>query len=455
MDDKLKTPYAYGFDLSYTRELKGGFTLELAYVNRLGRRLLQERDLAQPLNLTDPKSGVTYWQAVTALAKIYRSGESVENFASNPNVPANIKQFWTDMMQPLAPGGAYSITPGSCVDSGTPAYTTRPLVAAYSLFCSGSLNESTPLASWDLGGIPDAFLNGVSYYPMNGPDTFYQSQFASLYAWDSIGRSNYNAGQVMIRHRITHGLTWDFNYTYSKSIDEGSNAERISLNQGFGYASQLINAFNPGQNRAVSDWDMTHQINSNWVYELPYGHGQKWGSGSNRFMNAVFGGWTFSGLYRWSSGLPFSVSNGFQFPTNWDLTGQASLVGAKPATGVGTNCSSGTCNPNVFVGATGGNGNAVNSFDYPFPGQSGGRNNLRGPGYFDIDAGVRKSWNFTENLKLAFGFDVFNLTNSVRFDVGSVTYNGNAAIDSGSAFGNYESTLTQSRRIEISLRLIF
>jgi len=56
----------------------------------------------------------------------------------------------------------------------------------------------------------------------------------------------------------------------------GSNAERISLFQGYGYASQIINAFNPGQNRGVSDFDMTHQINSNWVYELPYGHGQKW-----------------------------------------------------------------------------------------------------------------------------------------------------------------------------------
>src|SRR5208282_1272502 len=103
LDDKLKTPYAYGFDLSYTRELKGGFTLEVAYVNRLGRRLLQERDLAQPENLFDPKTGLSYFQAVTALAKIYRTGESVEQFAANPNVPNNVKQYWTDIMQPLQP----------------------------------------------------------------------------------------------------------------------------------------------------------------------------------------------------------------------------------------------------------------------------------------------------------------------------------------------------------------
>ncbi len=455
LDDKLKTPYAYGFDLSYTRELKGGFTFEAAYVGRLGRRLLQERDLAQPINLVDPKTGVSYWQAVTALGKIYRTGQSVEQFASNPNLPANIVQYWKDVMQPLKAGGAYSTGASSCVDGGTPAGTTSPLVAAYALFCSGNFNETTPLASWDLGGIPDANLAGVSYFPVNGPNTFYQNQFASLYAWSSTGRSNYNAGQFMLRHRATHGLTWDFNYTYSKSIDMGSNAERISLFQNFGYASQIINAFNPGQNRAVSDFDMTHQINSNWVYELPFGRGQKWGASSNWFVNGILGGWSLSGLYRWSSGLPFSVSNGFQFPTNWELTGQANLVGPAPATGVGTNCSSGTCNPNVFVGATGGTGSAVNSFDYPFPGQSGSRNNFRGPGYFDVDAGLRKSWGLTERAKLAFGFDVFNLTNSVRFDVGSITYNGNAAIDSGSAFGNYESVLTGSRRIEISLRILF
>ena len=255
LDDKLKTPYAYGFDLSYTRELKGGFTFEAAYVGRLGRRLLQERDLAQPINLVDPKTGVSYWQAVTALAKIYRTGQSVESFASNPAVPANIAQYWKDVLQPLQPGGAYSTGSSSCVDSGTPAGTTNPLVAAYALFCSGNFNETTPLATWDLGGIPDANNNPncgqpgspacTQYFPVNGPNTFYQNQFASLYAWSSTGRSNYNAAQFMLRHRATHGLTFDFNYTYSKSIDMGSNAERISLFQNYGYASQIINAFEP------------------------------------------------------------------------------------------------------------------------------------------------------------------------------------------------------------------
>jgi hypothetical protein len=235
LDDKMKTPYSYAFDLSVSRELKGGFTLEVAYVGRLGRRLLQEKDLAQPLNLYDPKSGIGYFQAVTALAKIYRQGVTTNSF--NPaSLPANVQQYWTDIMQPLVAGGAYQLGVGLAPDQAgcrNPAApfinsTTNPIVAAYDLFCVGSLNETTPLSTWDLFGIPDANNPSVSYFPKNGPNSFFQAQDASLFTWTSSGRSNYNALQVMLRRRATHNLTWDFNYTYSKSIDMTSDAECAS-----------------------------------------------------------------------------------------------------------------------------------------------------------------------------------------------------------------------------------
>ena len=93
------------------------------------------RDLGQPLNLFDPKSGIGYFQAVTALAKVYRQGVTTNNF--NPvSLPANVQQYWTDMLQPLQPGGAYQLgvglgptqtgcrTPGQLINS-----TTNPIVA--------------------------------------------------------------------------------------------------------------------------------------------------------------------------------------------------------------------------------------------------------------------------------------------------------------------------------------
>src|SRR5439155_18927423 len=132
--------------------------------------------------------------------------------------------------------------------------------------------------------------NPVSYFPKNGRFSFFQAQDASLYSWTSSGRSNYNALQLMLRHRATHGLTWDFNYTYSKSIDMTSDAERVSLFEGsFFGTGEIYNPFDPGLFRAVSDDDMTHQINTNWVYEVLFGRHQKWGSGWNRGVDAILG----------------------------------------------------------------------------------------------------------------------------------------------------------------------
>lgn len=463
LDDKLKTPYSYAIDFSVSRELKAGFALEVAYVGRIGRRLLQEKDLAQPANLSDPKSGLSYFQAITALAKVYRTGVSVEKFAANPAVPPKVAQYFQDMMQPLQSGGAYSVSAGPCVDSGSPTSTTSALVAAYALFCGGSRNETTPLSTWDTTGIPDANIAGVSYFPINGPYSFYQSQDASLFAWSSQGRSNYNALQVMLRHRTSHGLTFDFNYTFSKSIDMGSDAERVSLFQGsFFGTGEIYNPFSPGLFRAVSDFDMTHQFNMNWVYSLPVGHGQHWGSDWNGFTNALLGGWTWSGLAKWTSGLPFGVQNGFQFPTNWELNGFANLVGPKPRTGAFSDCSgdmnefyalspaSGSCSgANSFTTAA--TQLASNSFDYPFPGQIGLRNAFRGPGYFSIDMALRKQWNITERQNIMFTWNVYNVTNSVRFDVFSAL----PSIDNSGSFGKYSQTLTGPRVMEFALRYSF
>jgi hypothetical protein len=447
LDDKMKTPYSYAFDLSVTRELKNGFTLEVAYVGRISRRLLQEKDLAQPVNLFDPKNGVSYFQAVTALAQVYRGGTSTQAF--NPaSLPSNIQQYWTDMMQPLQPGGAYQVQ--YCTGSnpgGTPIVlgTANPIVAAYDLFCGGNLNETTPLSSWDTSGIPDNNLSGVNYFPKNGPYSFYQAQYASLNAWTTSGRANYNAMQVMLRKRATQGLTFDFNYTFSKSIDMGSAAERVSTFQGSFYGvTAIYNPFSPGLFRSVSDFDMTHQINANWVYDMPFGRKQRWGSNWNRALDAVLGGWSWSGLWKWTTGLPFGVQNGFQFPTNWDLNGFANLVAAKPTTGAYTDSGG---DMNMFKDPAA----ALAAFDYPFPGQVGSRNVLRGPGYFTIDSALRKTWNITERQNLAFSWEVFNVTNSVRFDAFSAL----PEIDISGSFGKYSHTLNGPRVMEFMLRYSF
>ena len=454
LDDKLKTPYSYGFDFSFSRELKSGFVLEAAYVGRISRRLLQERDLMQPLNLTDPKSGMTYFQAATMFRKAADAGVDISQIGSIP--------FWENIY-PGATGFQYStfLDPnvfGCGAPNSTNIQSLTATQAMYSLYFCGATNETTPLFFADVLGFP-AFPSVSGADGANGQFAFYQSQFASLYAWTSGGRANYNALQVMLRHRATHGLSFDFNYTYSKSIDMTSDAERVNLFEGYGFGGgQIINSFAPQQMRGVSDYDMTHQINANWVYELPFGRGKKWGHDWSRGLDAVLGGWSWSGLGRWTSGLPFIVQNGFAFPTNWELNGFAITTGSHIKTGTFSDCSG---DPNIFgalAASGGGCGNPTlnsdfvsNNFRFPYPGESGDRNQFRGPGYFGIDLAVNKTWAITEKSNLSFNWEVYNVTNSVRFDAA----NAFPTIDSAGSFGKYSNTLTRPRVMEFALRFTF
>jgi hypothetical protein len=250
----------------------------------------------------------------------------------------------------------------------------------------------------------------------------------------------------MLRHGMSHGLQWDFNYTFSKSMDIGSNAERINQFDAYYQADQIINSWSPGQLRAVSDFDTTHQFNTNWVYELPFGRGKRFGATSAGWLNAFIGGWQWSGLARWTSGFPTTVETFCCFPTNWELPSAAILRGAKPETGAFIDQNG---NPNLFKDPT----TAINAFRFSYPGESGQRNELRGPGFFGIDNGLSKSWPIKESQSLKFSWEVFNVTNAVRFDAAA------SALDfdltSVTAFGIYGSTLTQPRVMQFMLRYTF
>ena len=102
---------------------------------------------------------------------------------------------------------------------------TRPRLCSLRISSRVNGNDCAPACS-TLGG---------AY----GPFHVWDDQFSSLYAWRSIGNSNYNGLQVTLRHAMSRGLQFDFNYTHSRSIDVGSNAERVSLFEGYGFASKL------------------------------------------------------------------------------------------------------------------------------------------------------------------------------------------------------------------------
>jgi hypothetical protein len=103
--------------------------------------------------------------------------------------------------------------------------------------------------------------------------------------------------------------------------------------------------------------------------------------------------------------------------------------------------------PNVFSAGP----PAVSAFRYAYPGESGQRNNLRGPGYFGADMSLARVWKLTESQGLRFSWDVFNVTNAVRFDVGTL----NQYLLFGTTLGGFTETLTKARVMQFGVRYSF
>jgi len=269
--------------------------------------------------------------------------------------------------------------------------------------------------------------------------------------------SYYDAFQINLKRPSSHGFQMDVNYTYSDSIDMGSDTERDTEFTGEASFSDILNTWKPYLNRGHSDFDTRQLSTGEAVYALPFGRGKTVLSNANRVTDALVGGWQLSGINRWSSGLPFSLTEP-GWSTNWQIESFGVTVGPVPMhrhfvagnpqffanpDAINNDIATGGLNP---AGASGPAGN----IRLPYPGEAGQRNNFRGDGYFDVDSGLTKSWKFGEVGALKFAWETYNTTNTVRFDPSS--------IGSGLTGGNLgvaTRLLTAPRRMQFSLRYDF
>ena len=456
IDGRIKTPYSIATDFSVQRMVGKGWTFEAAYVGRFGRHLLQQRDLAAATDLVDPKSGMDYYAAARLMSQ-FALAHGEDTSAVIPSIP-----YFEDLF-PTAAAGGFSATQNIYTGSGG----TNACPSGFRWANRPGREVGAPFR---LGLIDTALANGgVSPHCAGLPAVpFWDPQFSSLFAWSSLGTSSYNAGQFIMRHPMTHGLQVDFSYTYSKSLDLGSDTERVN-SQGttstisaipLGTStilSYIANPWNPGLNRGPSDFDLRHVITANWVYELPLGRGKSFAGAAGTLLDAFIGGWQISGLTRWTSAFPFSVidtrgfTQYFLFNSNMVQTapiksGLYIVNGAPMAFPDPTAVVAGIqITPDVPA--------TLAPMRFAYPGEAGSRNNFRGQGYFAMDMGLAKRWKVRENMDLKFAWEVFNLSNSVRFDT-----NTNTSLDNGSddgSLGLYRRTLTVPRVQQFSLRFSF
>ena len=418
LDSAIKTPYSHLLDFSIARELRNGSSLEISYVGRLAHRQLAQEDVAMPINLQT--GGSSYFAQASQLAKMARA-----------NIPVSSVQpvgYWEQVFAGLE---------GQDVGLGYGPLSATQNV--YALFLANLYNETYALYQLDTpGSLPNSNIGAGVNYP---GFRYYHDQYSALYAWRSIGFGSFNALEAVYRQHFGGGLRADVNYTYSKSLDITSQAERLGTSAGINYA-QIMNSWQPNQLYGASDYDVRHQINTNFVWDLPMGTGKQFLHSANHLMNEVIGGWQTTGIVRWTTGFPFEMNNGGYYPTNWDIQGYGQLVTKIP----GHANSRGSLTQRFADPAA-----VFASFDHALPGQSGTRNPMRGDGYFDWDQGINKTFDLGEHAKLALRWDMFNITNSVRFDPQSIS----STLDNPQAFGQATALLTNYRLAQFAARIEF
>jgi hypothetical protein len=259
-----------------------------------------------------------------------------------------------------------------------------------------------------------------------------------------VGNSNYNGVVISASHSVSGGFQFQASYTYSHALDEISNN---SLNP-FGLNTftnvDVVTPLDPFNVRRLNygnaDYDIRHSFVMNYVWSNSFRHLTSWGP------DALMKGWTFSGTIFRHSGFPYSI-----FSSNDTALLQQSFFGsgaAATATSVLTNV---VGNPNVNCGGSAAqlvNGlpnpcySAANFADPTTTFGNQRRNQFRGPGYFDTDFNVEKSFVIPhwESANLTVGARFFNLFNHPNFAFP------NTDIDSNQ-FGQITSTVSQPTTI--------
>ena len=392
LDDTLTTPVNYSLNLSYARELGRGLSVEASYVGRFARNLLGQRDIMHFNNLRDIKSGQTFYQAMSALIDLRYAGVPITSVGAIP--------FFENVLPGIA--GTFNVLGSATTLTATQAAYRRialPSVGGQNITDYTFLQSN---AFWD--DKPRSIFD----------NTFVNPQYAALNVWSTFAYSNYNSAQISVRQRLSNDVVFDFNYTLSHSLDDASGLQNTG---NFGTASLIFNPLNPELNYANSDFDIRHNITSNWLVGIPFGKGRKFFNSTNKWTNGIIGGWDLTGIFRWNSGLPTggfpgppaAVLRPFAFQrwaTNWQIS--SGMVAIRP---VQTQPGDFNGEPNLFADPQA----AYLSFRDPKPGEAGDRNTLRFPGYFALDAGLHKTFNMPwEGQKLTFRWEVFNVTNTQR-----------------------------------------
>ncbi len=413
-DPNLKNPSVHEWNLTIQRELPMHLVAEIGYVGKRGTHLYRAYDLNQ--------------------VSINGTG-----FLSDFNIAMRNGQLG------CLPDGTSTATcttgqkPNVLLNLLSPLNTPTNLTASNKAL-NGRTSDFDTFNIGSLANFIDGQVNVGNFFRPN-------PQFGQIFFQDSGGDSYYHGLFIAVRRRFEAGLDVGFSYTFSKSIDDMS-IDPTGAATGGGLSS--TNSRTPTDihnwrlDRALSDFNNTHVLLANLLYELPFGKGKRIASSAPRWANEIIGGWSMTGIFNYQSGEPYSITSG-SLTANGAHVSFAQVRG--PVDKGHLQLVNGIAGPVLYnagqfiTNPADPNFNCVNVtgtqtfFCIPPPGQNGnGRNIVQGPNFWNLDSGLLKDFAITERFKLQFRAEFFNVLNHANWENPRNATGGSPSIQS-SLFG--------------------
>ncbi|MBX7222079.1 MAG: TonB-dependent receptor [Blastocatellia bacterium] len=225
-----------------------------------------------------------------------------------------------------------------------------------------------------------------------------------------VGSSTYHAGSVELNKRFSRGYTMSAAYTFSKTIDFGTN----DLFTSFINPRRAQDGFHLGDMRGLSALDRPHRFVTSAIWELPW-----FRNDSNRWRKALLGGFQLNVIYTAESGQPFTPLSATDSNLNFDTAGDRTVFNASGVKGTGSGVTPVRNSKGQTVGYLAINGNA----QYIQAGRgviaTAGANTLRSPGINNFDISIFKDFVIREGIRIQFRTEMFNAFNHEQLTVGN------------------------------------
>jgi hypothetical protein len=323
----------------------------------------------------------------------------------------------------------------------------------YHQVLSEDQNEPNSIICSPADACPAGVPAGTIYYPST---TKANPAVANTTSWVSQGYSNYNALQVDVRRSLAQGLQLRANYTFAKNLDNGSAWNTSVSANTPAYVSYPAK---PSLDYGLAATDVRHLASINGTYELPLGRQRRFLANASTPIDRVVSGWTLASIVNLQTGFPFSPQLGYNPTGSGDTRNpvrpdrNANFHGALYTSGNTARRVAQFFNPAAYSA--------------PVYGTVGnlGRDTLTGPGYADWDVSLLKATQVTEQLRLQFRAEFFNVLNhtnlqtpnEVVFATGPTQ--GSSASQQAVATANPAAGVitaaSTSRQIQFGLKLMF